>query len=114
MGYMQVRGAKRWLLFSPDDGPNLYPYPLGHPLDRKSRFDFESPQMDMFPAAAQLHGKGMLAELHAGDVLWLPSHWWHSVQSLEEETVSLNFWWNPPLNLRKICPDHAIVEISRD
>ncbi|CAK0827075.1 unnamed protein product [Prorocentrum cordatum] len=41
--YLQVRGAKRWLIFPPECGPMLYPYPKGHPLDRKARLDPEEP-----------------------------------------------------------------------
>jgi len=91
--HLQVRGAKRWLLFAPEDTPSLYAYPRGHPLDRKSQVDLEAPQFSMFPAAAKLIARGKVAVLRAGDALWLPTHWWHAVQSLEHETVSVNFWW---------------------
>lgn len=112
--FLQVRGAKRWLLFPPEDSPLLYPYPKGHPLDRKSRVDFEAPQVDMLPKAADLKGRGIVAEIGPGDVLWLPSHWWHAVQSLEPETLSVNFWFGGHSDVRRIPPELAIMECSRD
>lgn len=112
--YLQLRGAKRWLLFCPQHGHLLYPYPKGHPLDRKARVDFQAPQLDAFPQAAQLRGRGIEITLEPGDVLWLPSHWWHAVQSLEPETLSLNFWWNPPAEPRFMPEDQAAIELSRD
>ena len=36
--------------------------------------------------------------LEAGEALFLPVHWWHRVETLET-SVSVNFWWAPPLNL---------------
>lgn len=112
--YLQIRGAKRWLLFEPEDGPLLYPYPKGHPLDRKSRLDFARPNVEDFPDAARLEGRGMIALIQPGDVLWLPSHWWHSVHSLEAETLALNFWWPPADTPDKMHWEHASVEVSRD
>jgi len=112
--YLQVRGAKRWLLFAPEDGAMLYAYPKGHPLDRKSRLDFEALDLEAFPGAAGLRGRGVVAELWPGDVLWAPSHWWHAVESLEPETLSLNFWWNPSDDLRQLGPGQAMMELSRD
>lgn len=112
--YLQVRGAKRWLLFAPEDGPMLYPYPKGHPLDRKSRLDFASPQLDAFPLAAGLRGRGMLAVIRPGDALYLPSHWWHAVHSLEPETLAVNFWWPPSPNPSLMPWQHAAVELARD
>merc|ERR1719401_1063937 len=92
----------------------LYPFPKGHPLDRKSRFEPEAPRLEDFPEAAGLRGQGVVAVIRPGDVLWLPSHWWHCVQSLEPETLSLNFWFNPPADPPAMLPDHCAVEVARD
>merc|ERR1712232_1051352 len=68
----------------------------------------------MLPKAAELKGRGIVAEIGPGDVLWLPSHWWHAVQSLEPETLSVNFWFTGHSDIRNIPPELAIMELSRD
>jgi len=112
--YLQIRGAKRWLLFSPEYSAWLYPYPKGHPLDRKARLNLEAPQVDEYPWAAELSGKGVVAEILPGDALWLPSHWWHAVQALEHETLALNFWWNPSPIPSQFTVDQVFLETARD
>ena len=35
--------------------------------------------------------------LNPGNVLFIPSGWWHQVESLNP-SISLNFWWNPKIS----------------
>lgn len=35
--FCQLKGSKRFILFSPDNFPCLYPYPVHHPNDRQSQ-----------------------------------------------------------------------------
>jgi hypothetical protein len=37
-----------------------------------------------------------VAELRAGDALFIPQGWWHEVVT-SMDAVSLNMWWKPPL-----------------
>ena len=41
--FLQLAGAKRFLLLPPEATPLLYPFPRLHPLWHKSRADFEAP-----------------------------------------------------------------------
>jgi len=91
--FMQVRGAKRFLLFDAACFAALYPYPAHHPLDRKAMLDLEDPDLNSFPRSRALAGKGVEALLEEGDILYLPMSWFHHVHSLGPENVSLNFWF---------------------
>lgn len=39
---------------------------------------------------------GFIAELSAGDMLWVPRHFWHYVECSSEVTVSANLWIDVP------------------
>lgn len=83
--YVQLRGWKRFLLLDPCHGKDLHPYPQGHPMDRCARVDLE------------LEGPGCVeATLGPGDALLLPAAWWHHVQSLTDDSLSLSFWFQAP------------------
>eukprot|EP00747_Dinoflagellata_sp_TGD_P068212 gnl/TRDRNA2_/TRDRNA2_155612_c0_seq1.p1 gnl/TRDRNA2_/TRDRNA2_155612_c0~~gnl/TRDRNA2_/TRDRNA2_155612_c0_seq1.p1 ORF type:complete len:712 (-),score=125.06 gnl/TRDRNA2_/TRDRNA2_155612_c0_seq1:76-2154(-) len=89
--YMQVRGWKRFLLFDPAYGGCLYPYPVAHPMDRCARVDLEAPDFSRFPRLAG--ARCVEAVLGPGDALVIPAGWWHHVQSLTEDSVSISFWY---------------------
>jgi len=52
--FAQIRGRKRFVLFAPDQFPNLYPYPVPHPHDRQSQVDIEHPDLQRFPKYAEV------------------------------------------------------------
>lgn len=92
--YLQIQGKKRWLLFSPDSYPQLYPYPADHPHNRQSQVNFDDPDYSRFPQFKSLHGQEVV--LASGDVLYIPVHWWHFVETSTDRTsISLNFWFEP-------------------
>merc|ERR1719230_1842553 len=64
--FLQLRGAKRFLLFDAADCASLYPYPVHHPLDRKAMLDLERPDLDSFPQSRALAGRGVEALLEQG------------------------------------------------
>ena len=75
----QLKGRKRFLLFSPSQSFNLYAYPVGHPMDNFALPDVAQPdEVHRFPALASL--RGLVTELAEGEVLWLPRFWWHHVE----------------------------------
>ncbi|XP_051260279.1 HSPB1-associated protein 1 homolog [Dicentrarchus labrax] len=88
---LQVQGRKRWHLFPPEDTVNLYPTRI--PYEESSVFsqvDVLHPDLRRFPEfqGARAH----VVTLQPGQVLYVPRHWWHYVESLDPITVSVNSW----------------------
>lgn len=91
-----VAGKRRFTLFPPEQLPNLYIGPLdftpaGTPL---SMVPLDKPDFDRFPRFRQALEAAEVAELEAGDALYLPYAWWHHVRSLEGFNILVNYWWN--------------------
>ena len=90
-----VAGRRRFTLFPPEQVANLYIGPLdltpaGQPI---SLVDHARPDLDRFPRYAQALEHSQTFELLPGDALFIPSQWWHGVESLEPISALVNFWW---------------------
>ena len=90
-----VAGRRRFTLFPPAQVANLYIGPLdltpaGQPI---SLVDHARPDLERFPRYAEALRHAQVFELEAGDALFLPSQWWHAVESLEPISALVNFWW---------------------
>lgn len=90
-----VAGRRRFTLFPPDEVGNLYIGPLdltpaGQPI---SLVDHVRPDLDRFPRYARALERVQTFELLPGDALFIPSQWWHGVESLEPINGLVNFWW---------------------
>nr|XP_019960545.1 PREDICTED: HSPB1-associated protein 1 [Paralichthys olivaceus] len=88
---LQVQGRKRWHLFPPEDSSKLYPTRI--PYEESSVFsqvDVLHPDLRRFPdfQRARVH----VVTLQPGQVLYVPRHWWHYVESVDPVTVSVNSW----------------------
>jgi hypothetical protein len=90
-----VAGRRRFTLFPPDQLGNLYVGPLDHTLAGQpiSLVDFDRPDLKAHPRFAQAMDHALVAELEPGDVIYIPSLWWHHVRSLDEFGALLNVWW---------------------
>merc|ERR1712194_340984 len=90
----QLHGSKRFVLFSPLAGAEaLAPFPLVHPRDRSARIRLDNPDVVAWPSVSRAKGRALEVTLNPGDVLFLPSGWWHHVESLSDMNVSVNFWF---------------------
>lgn len=89
--FAQVRGYKRCLLFSASMFKCLYPYPTYHPCDRQSQVNLNQPDFKNFPKLKEL--KGYETIVGPGDVLYIPNYWFHQIESLDDITISVNFWY---------------------
>ncbi|KAK2840111.1 hypothetical protein Q5P01_013851 [Channa striata] len=88
---LQVQGRKRWHLFSPEDTANLYPTRV--PYEESSVFSQVNPvhpDLRSFPAFQR--ARAHIVTLQPGQVLYVPRHWWHYVESVDPVTVSVNSW----------------------
>lgn len=90
-----VRGRRRFTLFPPEQIANLYVGPLdftlaGQPI---SLVDVVDPDFDRHPKFREALGHAEIAELEPGDALYLPSLWWHHVETPEDFGAMVNLWW---------------------
>jgi Cupin-like domain len=90
-----VVGHRRFTLFPPSQLANLYVGPLDFtPAGQAiSLVDFAAPDLDRFPKFAEAVQHAQLAQLGPGDAIFIPSMWWHHIESLDNFNVLVNYWW---------------------
>lgn len=89
-----VSGKRKFTLFPPEQIDNLYVGPIdltpaGQPI---SLVDLKQPDFDKFPKFKQALQHAQVAELEPGDALYIPSLWWHNVESLEDINMLVTFF----------------------
>ena len=90
-----VAGQRRFTLFPPEQVANLYIGPLdyaptGTPI---SMVSFREPDWKKHPRFREALAAAQVAELQPGDALFIPTLWWHHVESLTKYNVLVNYWW---------------------
>ena len=90
-----IAGRRRFTLFPPEQVSNLYIGPLeftpaGQPI---SLVDARNPDFTRFPRYQTALEHAITVELEPGDALYIPSMWWHQVESLAPVNGLVNFWW---------------------
>ncbi|MEJ2534740.1 MAG: cupin-like domain-containing protein, partial [Gammaproteobacteria bacterium] len=90
-----VAGRRRFILLPIDQLPNLYVGPLDRTLAGQpiSLVDFLEPDFEAHPRFSEAARHAVVAELEAGDALYIPSMWFHHVESLDPFGAMINFWW---------------------
>lgn len=90
-----VAGSRRFTLFPPEQLANLYIGPIDFTLAGQpvSLVDMADPDFDRFPRARDAIAVASVAELGPGDAIYIPSMWFHQVESLEPLGILVNFWW---------------------
>ena len=80
-------GERRYIISNPNQCSNMALYPKGHPSVRHSSIDWTNPE----EWTEEFQNEAMSSEvvLHAGDVLYLPTNWFHYIVNL-----SLNYQCN--------------------
>lgn len=84
----QIVGRKRFICFAPSQHPALYPV-FFHRAMWVSPIDPAVPDLARYPDFEQ--AQGFEAELHPGDILFLPRFWWHIVEAATA-AVNINQW----------------------
>jgi hypothetical protein len=90
-----VAGRRRFTLFPIEQYPNMYVGPLdftpaGQPI---SLVDTRHPDFETFPRFRHALEAAEVAELEAGDAIYIPTLWWHGVESLTSFGMLVNYWW---------------------
>ena len=89
-------GTRRFTVFPPEQVANLYVGPTlnspgGVPI---SLVDLHDPDLERFPNFTLALQAASSALLEPGDGIFIPSPWWHAVDSLEDMNVLINYWWS--------------------
>ena len=89
-----LRGTRRYLLSHPKNCPTLALYPQKHPLERHTQIDWRTLStqnryaLQHFPNFSQSTVNEVV--LQAGDVLYLPTYWFHHIISLSQQNIQCN------------------------
>jgi hypothetical protein len=89
-----IAGKRRFTLFPPKQINNLYIGPVdltpaGQPI---SLVDLKNPDYEKHPKFKEAQKHALVAELEPGDALYIPSLWWHNVESLSPFNVLLSYF----------------------
>jgi hypothetical protein len=105
-----VSGKRRFTLFPPEQVGNLYVGPLdftpaGAPVSLATT-DFER-----FPRYREALAHSLVAELEPGDAIYIPSLWWHRVESVGLLNILINYWWGGAIGQtdRADSPNNALM-----
>ena len=90
-----VAGRRRFTLFPIDQVANLYVGPLDFtPAGQAiSLVDINDPDFGRHPRFREALAHAEVAELEPGDALYMPSLWWHHVETLGDFGAMVNLWW---------------------
>ena len=95
-----VSGRRRFILFPPDQLPNLYVGPIDNTVAGQptSMVDLDRVDFERFPKFVEALKHALVADLEPGDAIYIPALWWHAVQANGPLNVLVNYWWNdaPP------------------
>ena len=90
-----VAGERRFTLFPPDQIGNLYVGPIDRTPSGQaiSMVDVTDPDLERFPKYAEAVKHARTAVLEPGDGIYIPSMWWHHVESMRPFNLLINYWW---------------------
>jgi hypothetical protein len=95
-----VAGRRRFTLFPPEQVENLYVGPLDFAPTgaAMSLAPLAAPDFEHFPKSRDALAAARVADLGPGDAIYIPTLWWHHVESLDRTlNVLVNYWWNGAL-----------------
>jgi hypothetical protein len=76
-----LAGQRRYILAHPNQCLNMNLLPRGHPSARHSAVDWSDPDLENYPTFKQAKVNEIV--MQPGDVLYLPTNWFHYIISLE-------------------------------
>jgi hypothetical protein len=105
-----VLGKRKFTVFPPDQIANLY---VGPTLDAPggvpiSMVDLKKPDFEKYPKFKDALDVAQEAVLEPGDAIYIPSPWWHSVESLMPVNMLVNYWWGG-LDQGSLSPNHSLL-----
>ena len=116
-----VAGTRRFTLFPPEQVANLYVGPLDFAPTgaAMSLAPLAEPDFERFPRTREALAAAEVADLGPGDAIFIPTLWWHHVESLDRTlNVLVNYWWHGALGSVERTPSgmeallHALLNIK--
>ena len=109
-------GRRRFTVFPREQFRNLYLGPIDNtPAGRAvSMVDFHAPDFAAHPRFRDALDHALVADLEAGDALYIPAMWWHHVEGLARFNVLVNYWWRTSprwLGQPQDALNHAILAV---
>ncbi|KAL1515559.1 hypothetical protein AB1Y20_002179 [Prymnesium parvum] len=104
-----VRGVKRLLLLPPAATQALRPRAAHGPSANHTTLTTHQLH-DLLPS---LEDDVVRFELKRGEALLLPEGWWHEVESTEDITIAINYWWPGPLGQLAEPPPSVLLDDHR-
>lgn len=91
-----VAGTRRFTLYDPTLIDSLYVGPIDNTLAGQPVSLAASAPQDgaRYPKFAAVRDQALVAELAAGDALYLPKLWWHQVEATAPFNALVNYWWD--------------------
>jgi ribosomal protein L16 Arg81 hydroxylase len=71
---------RRYVLGHPQNCKDMLLYDQSHPMERHSMVDWSAPNLTAYPEFQNVRVNEVV--LQAGDVLYIPTHWFHQIVSL--------------------------------
>lgn len=91
----QVRGRKKFTLFSPAESRSFYPFPFYAKSYTLSPVNLKEPDYEKYPRFKKAHP--LEGVLEPGEMIFQPVFWWHQVETLSSEmAISVTFMWEAP------------------
>jgi ribosomal protein L16 Arg81 hydroxylase len=75
---MQIYGKKEFIIYPPEQEEFLYP--SSEKLNLSTVNDLDNPDLERFPLFAKSEPSNFVLE--PGELLFIPSHWWHTTKML--------------------------------
>lgn len=116
-----VAGRRRFTLFPPEQVANLYVGPLDFAPTgaAMSMAPLATPDFGRFPRLEAALAAAWVAELGPGDAIFIPTLWWHHVESLDPKlNVLVNYWWSGALGTGERMPSamecllHSLLNVK--
>ena len=91
-----VAGTRHFTLFPPEVTDRLYMGPIdftmaGQPVSLAAAAGGDD---EKYPLFREVKDQAVVAELQAGDAIYIPKLWWHQVRATSDFNVLVNYWWD--------------------
>jgi hypothetical protein len=105
--FFAIAGQKTFTVYPPQALPDLYVCALegGAYSAQSSTVNPQDPDLTRFPKFTNAQKIAREVTLKPGDMMYLPSRWWHSVDSVGLN-LGINYWWSD-------VPDTAVADSTR-